>query len=140
MKQYLVWKVLALGLSTLPLAAQWLNYPTPGIPRLPNGKPNLAAPAPRSVDGNPDLSGLWKFGTGGSSDYLAGVQIPPEILDIATGLKAPLPLGHGHAISERRGKQTTARMTLAESACRWVFCKTIPTRFPAKSSRSRDSP
>ena len=23
--------------------AQWLNYPTPGIPRLPNGKPNLAA-------------------------------------------------------------------------------------------------
>jgi hypothetical protein len=41
------------------LHAQWLNYPTPGIPRLPNGQPNLAAPAPRTPDGKPDLSGVW---------------------------------------------------------------------------------
>jgi hypothetical protein len=27
-----------------PLAAQWVHYPTPGIPRTPDGKPNLAAP------------------------------------------------------------------------------------------------
>ena len=27
--------------------AQWLNYPTPAIPRLPNGKPDLNAPALR---------------------------------------------------------------------------------------------
>jgi hypothetical protein len=39
--------------------AQWLNYPTPGIPRLPDGKPNLVAVAPRTVDGKPDLSGIW---------------------------------------------------------------------------------
>ena len=31
--------------------AQWLNYPTPGTPRLPDGTPNLAAPAPRGADG-----------------------------------------------------------------------------------------
>ncbi|HYK60550.1 MAG TPA: hypothetical protein VEV85_14050 [Bryobacteraceae bacterium] len=43
----------------VPLAAQWLNLPTPGIPRTPDGKPNLAAPVPRSSDGHPDLSGLW---------------------------------------------------------------------------------
>ncbi len=40
-------------------SAQWLNYPTPGVPRLSNGKPDLAARAPRTADGRPDLSGVW---------------------------------------------------------------------------------
>lgn len=39
--------------------AQWLNVPTPGVPRSRDGKPNLTAPAPRSADGKPDLSGVW---------------------------------------------------------------------------------
>jgi hypothetical protein len=42
------------------LSAQWLNYPTKGIPRTADGKPNLEAPAPRAADGKPDLSGLWE--------------------------------------------------------------------------------
>jgi len=41
-------------------AAQWLQLPTPGIPRTPDGKPNLTAPAPRTRDGKPDLSGMWE--------------------------------------------------------------------------------
>jgi hypothetical protein len=45
--------------GTAGLDAQWLNFPTPGLPRLPDGKPDLAAPAPRTPDGKPDLSGLW---------------------------------------------------------------------------------
>jgi len=40
-------------------AAQWLNYPAAGIPRLPDGKPNLSAPVPRTADGKPDFSGIW---------------------------------------------------------------------------------
>ena len=39
--------VLAAGIS---LDAQWLKLPTPGLPRLPDGKPNLEAPAPRTAD------------------------------------------------------------------------------------------
>ena len=42
-----------------PLAAQWLGHPTAGIPRTPDGKPNLKAPPPRLPDGRPDISGLW---------------------------------------------------------------------------------
>ncbi|HEY7334468.1 MAG TPA: hypothetical protein VH639_06265 [Bryobacteraceae bacterium] len=42
------------------VAAQWLNYPAAGIPRLPDGKPNLSAPAPKGPDGKPDLYGLWE--------------------------------------------------------------------------------
>lgn len=46
-------------LTAIPLAAQWLDYPTPGIPRLPDGSPDLTAEAPTLVDGTPDLSGIW---------------------------------------------------------------------------------
>ena len=42
------------------LGAQWLHYPTPGIPRTADGKPNLAAAAPRTINGKPDFSGLWE--------------------------------------------------------------------------------
>jgi hypothetical protein len=39
--------------------AQWINYPTPGMPRTRDGKPNVTGPVPRTQDGKPDLSGLW---------------------------------------------------------------------------------
>jgi hypothetical protein len=40
--------------------AQWLKFPTPGVPRLPDGKPDLSAPAPKTADGKPDLTGTWQ--------------------------------------------------------------------------------
>ena len=33
--------------GAIPAEAQWLDRPTAGIPRTSDGKPNLAAPAPR---------------------------------------------------------------------------------------------
>ena len=49
----------AFFLCMVSAQAQWLNYPTPGLPRTRDGKPNLSAPAPRTADGKPDLSGVW---------------------------------------------------------------------------------
>ena len=40
---------IVLLLAVIPLHAQWVHYPTPGIPRTPDGKPNLSAPAPRTA-------------------------------------------------------------------------------------------
>lgn len=51
--------VVAACLMAAPVDAQWINYPTAGIPRLPDGTPNLSAPAPKTAD-KPDLSGLWQ--------------------------------------------------------------------------------
>jgi len=65
-----------------PSYGQWLNYPTPGTPRTPDGKPNLTAPAPKTPDGRPDLSGLWQpdwqTNTGGSSLLNLAADLKPD--------------------------------------------------------------
>jgi hypothetical protein len=64
--------------TVVPLSAQWVHYPTPGIPRTPDGKPDLSAPAPKTSDGKPDLSGIWRITDGKYFQDLsaAGVEIP----------------------------------------------------------------
>ena len=87
------------------LSAQWLTYPTPGVPRTADGKPNLSAPAPRLPDGRPDLSGVWQLETNASAqaDYPAA----PEFLNLGARLPgAALPYQPWAAavVNERRAQ------------------------------------
>src|SRR5215471_13790770 len=81
-----------------PLGAQWVNYPTAGIPRLPDGKPNLTAPAPRTAEGKPDLSGIWGLAcpvanavngtiTGPNVFCATEVSVPPEFFNFGQSIK-----------------------------------------------------
>jgi hypothetical protein len=59
--------------------AQWAQIHDRALPRTADGKPNLAAPAPKAPDGRPDLSGVW-------ADEAAP---PPGILTVEGDLPLP---------------------------------------------------
>jgi hypothetical protein len=79
MRLFLVALILMVG--TIPAGAQWLDRRTAGIPRTPDGKPNLTAPAPRGPDGKPDLTGVWNGPAGAPHPDAANAQ--PWINDLA---------------------------------------------------------
>jgi len=51
--------LLGTPLTSTRLAAQWLKYPTAGVPRKADGKVDMFAASPRMADGKPDFSGIW---------------------------------------------------------------------------------
>jgi hypothetical protein len=85
--------------GTAPVAAQWLKYPTAGIPRTADGKPDLKAPAPKTRDGKPDFSGMWLTDDGppcpqntnkSGQDFIeCGIELPISVLGFNMGAKIP---------------------------------------------------
>jgi hypothetical protein len=75
------------------LFAQWPDHATLGVPRTPDGKPNLTAPAPRLADGKPDISGMWGWTTIGPpcGSHCSDLQIGWEFLNIAHNFKGNVP-------------------------------------------------
>lgn len=118
--------------ATLPLCAQWQDVKTNRVPRGPDGKPDLSAPAPKMADGKtPDFSGIWipirvpctPSGVGaifGCSDVPLGVPI--GLFDVTAtgsedgqpGTTSKLPYQAGveasvqqHLVEDRKGDPTT---------------------------------
>ena len=76
-----------------PLTAQWLDFPAPGVPKNPDGSPNLSAPAPRAPDGRPDLGGIWRPERNQKCppDGCPDNQMSEQFLDFGWGMAGGLP-------------------------------------------------
>jgi len=84
-----------LFLFAAPTFAQWAKVPDTSLPRTRDGKPNLAAPAPKAPDGKPDLSGVWTpeldpkaLPPGATTvESITGFVPPRFFVDITAGMK-----------------------------------------------------
>jgi len=112
--------------GSITVSAQWLKYPTAGVPRTKDGKPNRAAPAPRAADGKPDLSGIWDIEhnrpcpPGGCAD----MEVGQEFVNIGWSLKGGLPYQPWAADARKtrmleNGKDDPSSHCLPRGAPRW---------------------
>jgi hypothetical protein len=90
--------LIAFATVTTALLGQWPVYPTSGVPKAPDGKPNLEGPVPKTADGKPDLSGIWdNFRRANGQQVNAagqstGTQPLALFRNIGAGFKEGLPL------------------------------------------------
>jgi hypothetical protein len=84
--------VTACSLLSTTVASQWIRYPTAGVPRTRDGKPDLSARTPRTTDGKPDFSGVWQNdGYGPPSAEGLGPTPKTVFFDVSFGMNAAPP-------------------------------------------------
>ena len=77
-----------LALMAGPADAQWLSYPSSGVPRTAEGKTDLSAPAPKTSEGVSDLSGIWLPDPGPRATVGIGdARRSPYFIDVTADLK-----------------------------------------------------
>src|SRR5215471_10415121 len=86
MRRFATALVLVLGGTVVCVEAQWLDHRDPKTPRTADGKPNLAAPAPR-INGKPDVSGVWQAERTPTDEFVKVLgpglpQIQPDLQDV----------------------------------------------------------
>ena len=106
--------LMAILVSTSSVSAQWPSFPARGVPKTPDGKPNLEASAPKTADGRPDLTGTWEnawFYLGKiATDPASPPGEPPAatFLNLGAGFKNGLPFRPWAAqlLQERKDRGT----------------------------------
>ncbi len=89
MRRRIVAVVILCLAAALSARAQWFDHRAPGVPRMKDGTPKLSARAPRTADGKPNLSGIWRTDATPADELnrlfpgLANLAVPgdgPEVL------------------------------------------------------------